>query len=548
MDNSGWNMYVFRDGRKIVAGESVRRTLLDALRAFLENPTEDTRVTALIAAGELECALADADSQCAPLACEVTSTLAEAFVAERECESLLLEQVRTIRVPDEVRIAVAEGFAYYALHPHKFVGVIQQLELPRAVRVMGLRSIGTTLSAVVTAALRARGIAAERMTVRPHGHPYERQLNISEQERDWLLAGEDAHVFVVDEGPGISGSSFLATAEAVEACGIDAERIVMLGSREPRVEQLRAPRAPERWKRFRFLAVNEHPLLPCEAQQELSGGLWRRLVLTDFENQPASWTQLECSKYLGADRSRMFKFHGYGHYGQVIGHRAQKLAEAGFSPRAFEHVRGFGQYEFLCGRVLTREDLSPALLQRMAEYCAVRKSEFVTDESVSDLEAMVSWNWECEFGRKLEMPLELDTKHKAIVDGRMMPHEWLLTDDGRVLKTDAVSHGDDHFFPGPCDVAWDVAGAVIEWELSEAEAAEFVDQYRVLSGDDVRDRLPEYLLAYATFRMAWSKMAAQASAGQFDEELLMRDYRKYREIASEAEKGRTAKQASAKVA
>jgi hypothetical protein len=54
-----------------------------------------------------------------------------------------------------------------------------------------------------------------------------------------------------------------------------------------------------------------------------------------------------------------------------------------------------------------------------------------------------------------------------------------------------------------------------------------------LSGDDSWERLPDYLLGYAVFRMAWSKMAAQASAGEFDETLLRRDYERYRSKAIE---------------
>ena len=358
---------------------------------------------------------------------------------------------------------------------------------------------------------------------------------------------EDAQVVIVDEGPGISGSSFLATAEAIEAAGIDARRIVMIGSREPEVEGLRAPRGAERWRRFTFRSVSDRPLLPEGADQELGGGLWRRIVLTDFENQPACWTQLESSKYLSADKKILAKFHGFGHYGRVIEERAKKLGEAGFSPKPLGQVRGFGQYEFLPGRVLTQSDLSPRIVQRLAEYCSLRKEAFSTEESPHELETMANYNWECEFGEKLEDPIRLETEHRVIADGRMLPHEWLFTEDGRVLKTDAVGHGDDHFFPGPCDIAWDVAGTIVEWQMDDVASAEFVDHYRVLSGDDVRERLPEYVLAYAIFRMAWSKMAAQASAGQFDEALLMRDYRKYREMAMVGEKKRAGK-VQAKVA
>ncbi len=116
----------------------------------------------------------------------------------------------------------------------------------------------------------------------------------------------------------------------------------------------------------------------------------------------------------------------------------------------------------------------------------------------------------------------------------MSPHEWLITEDGRFLKLDAVSHGDDHFFPGPCDVAWDLAGAIVEWEMDAATRDTFLLRYESLSGDDTSGRIANYLRAYAVFRFAWSKMAAAGMKGTPEESRLMQDYRKYRAYAERA--------------
>jgi hypothetical protein len=51
------------------------------------------------------------------------------------------------------------------------------------------------------------------------------------------------------------------------------------------------------------------------------------------------------------------------------------------------------------------------------------------------------------------------------LDGRMLPHEWLITEAG-YKKTDALDHHDDHFFPGAQDIAWDLAGAAVEFRMS----------------------------------------------------------------------------------
>ena len=115
-----------------------------------------------------------------------------------------------------------EGFAYYALHPRKVAMLLDTLELKSPVAVLGIRSIGVTLSAVACAALRLRGIECRRFTVRPTGHPYNRLLELKPEFRDWLAHARDAGFLVVDEGPGISGSSFLAVAEALVNCGVEA--------------------------------------------------------------------------------------------------------------------------------------------------------------------------------------------------------------------------------------------------------------------------------------------------------------------------------------
>jgi hypothetical protein len=94
-----------------------------------------------------------------------------------------------------------------------------------------------------------------------------------------------------------------------------------------------------------------------------------------------------------------------------------------------------------------------------------------------------------------------------------------------------VAHGDDHFFPGPCDIAWDLASTIVEWNLPGPEQEYLLEQYGRASGDDARRRLPGYLKAYVAFRFGWCKMAALASAGTADEPLLWRDFQRYRGYA-----------------
>jgi hypothetical protein len=540
-------MYVFRDGRRTVGGAELVSSLTSALcrwRSTPEHTSEDCALQALIAAGELECALLDGASVGAshPDSCnfasEITETLACAFLTGlRHSLSSILHIAQQIRVAAKYEVAVQEGFAYYALHPRKVAKLLESLTLRPRMTVIGIRSIGVTLSAVACAALRLRGIECQRTTVRPTGHPYDRKLELTPELRERIERWRDAGVLILDEGPGISGSSFLAVAEALVQCGVESEQMHLIGSRPVDPATLRAENAVERWTRYHFHITQCAPLPPAEAEESLSGGAWRqyfrRYLQRDESTMPASWTPLEPAKFLAADKHSIFKFEGFGHYGEMVGTRARLLANYGFSPRYFTNRLGFGQYELLHGRLLDLCDRSSELLKRMADYLALRSTAFSIDASQTpELEKMLRWNWQLEFGEELSNEeSRLLTVRVVVCDGRMMPYEWLRTDSGELLKLDAGSHGDNHFFPGPCDIAWDLAGAIVEWEMEGEVRDCFVREYEARSADAITDRLSPYLLAYATFRMGWSKMAALAMQGEYDEVLLKRDYCRYRALA-----------------
>lgn len=545
MNSSGWNMYVFRDGRRTVSGAELISSLTTAVCLWQSRPEhngEDCALHALIAAGELECALLDGassgvgDPDSCNFASEITEKLAHAFLTG-QTHSLpsILQIAQQIRVAAEYEVAVQEGFAYYALHPRKVATLLETLALRPRVTVIGIRSIGVTLSAVACAALRLRGMDCQRATVRPTGHPYDRKLELTPELRERIKRPGDAEVLILDEGPGISGSSFLAVAEALEQCGFESAQIHLIGSRPVDPATLRAENAAVRWTRYNFHIMQTAPLPPAEAEESLSGGTWRQYFYFDFDEStmPASWTPLEPAKFLAADSLSIFKFEGFGHYGEEVGTRAKLLADYGYSPRYLTNRCGFGQYELVHGHLLNLDDRSPELVKRMADYLALRCTAFSTDASQTpELEKMLCWNWQLEFGEELSAAdSRLRTERVVVCDGRMMPHEWLRTDDGELLKLDAGSHGDNHFFPGPCDIAWDLAGAILEWEMEGEERDRFVREYETRSADTIRDRLAPYLLAYATFRMGWSKMAALAMRGEFDEVLLERDYHRYRALA-----------------
>src|SRR5206468_5154019 len=136
----------------------------------------------------------------------------------------------------DLTVRIPEGFAYYSVHPLDYARLVEaNLANITGAAIIGIRTIGTTLSAVVAAELRKHRIAASRTTVRPHGHPFSRECRFSGEQREWIadrrLSGD---VFLlVDEGPGLSGSSFLSVATALQIEGVEPEKIIFLCSRTP---------------------------------------------------------------------------------------------------------------------------------------------------------------------------------------------------------------------------------------------------------------------------------------------------------------------------
>ncbi len=531
------NMWVFREGRNTAAGQEVRAGLQAALRA-LSSPTRDALVDALLRAGELEVALADAGIPDARALARITDRVAAALVGGSGGHPFqnLAASLATAAIPATLEISTAEGFAYYALHPLDFVDLVERVAGTSGsgdAAVIGIRSIGAPLSAVATAALARRGRRGARITVRPTGHPFDRCVQFTPEQLRWIgeRRARHAEFYVVDEGPGISGSSFLSVGDALLQAGVERRCITFLCSRLPNPDTLTAPNGAARWRSFRAEAVRPTTHVPEDAKLYCGGGYWRSLVFADAAQWPASWTQMERLKFLSTDRRRLYKFSGLGRFGKAVDERAQRAAEAGFAPPLEAQISGFAQFRWLEGRSARPEDLNAAALERIAAYCAWRGHECRTTAPASRLAEMVRFNVGEEFGMQLESELAaLNDAQPVLTDSRMQPYEWLVT-AGALLKTDNATHGDDHFFPGPTDIAWDLAGAMVEWNMPAAAADYLLDRYRRRSGDDPRARIAAYLLAYTVFRMGYCAMAAFAMRGSPEHDRLRAAWQHYRRLA-----------------
>jgi hypothetical protein len=546
---SGLNLLVFRGDQRCASGKELKAVLTAQLEQVRSRFSQRDLLGALLRAGELECGVADASPEAASSCERLTDQIAAALLIGEQAASVdsnpqklhvqsLLNAARDLPAFEQFSISIPEGFAYYALHPLAYADAIQRIPMSDCLLVFGIRSIGTTLSAVAAAAARARGIAAERITVRPQGHPYNRTAEFTAEQmtviRNAVSCG--ASFAVVDEGPGLSGSSFLAVAEALEQAGAPTEKIILVSSHAPKIDALCAENAARRWQRFCCMPAGGEARRPSEAEEFIGGGQWRNRLYPSEPEWPASWTSFERLKYLspgGPDEQRLFKFAGLGHYGEVVLEREKRVAAAGFALMPREESDGFVSYPWIVysktsGRPASSSDLSARILARLADYCAFRQRTFAVELSnLNALQQMADHNLR-ELG--LDLPVELRLERPVIADGRMQPHEWLWSANGTLLKTDSGSHGDDHFFPGPTDIAWDLAAAIIEWQMNEQHTTQFLDRYRHASGDDARARIDGFIKAYAVFRLAYFLMAENAMSGQGEQVRLQSAAATYRAV------------------
>jgi len=515
-----WNLLVFRDGRRVLNGRDLLRELRGSIHGLLSISNLHTQsaqselIEALLRSGELECALADSEgcNQSVETLVQLTDRLAHALVGQStpRLDAAILKSIAAADVPERVTVSTPEGFCYYALHPLDYSDLLNENAIDAsAAAIVGIRSIGTTLSAIVRAWFELRGIPAERITVRPSEHPFDRRLSLSEPDREWIVSAiqRDALFLVVDEGPGLSGSSFLAVAEALVQQGVSHNRIILLPSSSPNLSSLLAPDAATRWSRFRTIPLKPTRRVPAEASEDIGWGKWRETVFADERDCPAVWGWTERRKFLSADKRRLFRFDGHGHFGKTVRARSQMLAENGWGPEIRAAEDGFSESPWIEGTRLSRADQTVVL--QLARYCAFRASHFEHPVAAHDeLEFMTRTNLERALGVHYFAVLPIE--RPVVADGRMMPHEWIATSARGLLKVDAASHGDDHFYPGPTDIAWDVAGTIAEWNLDQKASDLLVREYERISGDAIEARLPAYLIAYCAFRLGFALSAARS--------------------------------------
>lgn len=460
-------------------------------------------------------------------------------------------------LPNNIGVRRPEGYAFYALYPEAYLEAAGALGAGRdRIQVIGIRSIGTGLAAMVAAALGAPA----PVTVRPVGHPFRRELALSPELAAALMAEPETRFAIVDEGPGLSGSSFGTVADFFVDQGVAPERIHFFPSHAGDLGPQASPRHRARWAKAAHHVVGFDALVlrardpahrleswvadlvgePTQPLDDLSGGAWRQRVYGGEDQWPPAHVQQERRKFLLRTKTGawLLKFAGLGREGARKLERARALHAAGFTPEVVGCRHGFSVERWIeDARPLdTRTVDRGALRTFVGRYLGFRARAFPAGPEqgaplvrllqmarVNTAEALgEAWARRLDrFGPDLP---DLERRVRRIeIDNRLHAWEWLQRPDGRLLKTDALDHHAAHDLVGCQDVAWDVAGAMVELDLSDAEAQTFRAVVAHETGRAVDPGLIAfYLPCYLAFQTGYYALAADALAGWPEEAARLR--------------------------
>ncbi|MDX0559960.1 hypothetical protein GOC96_18815 [Sinorhizobium medicae] len=516
-------MLVYGDAKRLERADELSASIASRLRRIEDQPPGIERHTELVAillkAGELVQGLSDAEFKQAradeisasreagerlllDLAMLVARSWQRGFTERVSVPAHVANLLATISAPISLGIREPEGYAFYALYPESYLEAARESGLGSDAVVIGLRSIGTTLSAIVAAALHA----APPLTLRPKGDPFRRQLAIAPQLAGRLLRNPAAGFAIVDEGPGLSGSSFGCVADWLEDHGVAATRIHFFPSHKGDLGPQSCGRHRRRWATSPRHVVDVDDLLikpagsprhlaewvgrlvgPLERPlEDISAGGWRKALPGDC--RPPVDIRFERKKFLArtADGAWLVKFAGLADVGQRKLVRARLLADAGFAPPVAGLCHGFLVQKWVAARPMAPSELRhPAFIAHLGRYLAFRARSLPPPKtqgaSIAQLCEIASVNTEEGLGSAAASRLKSRLRnaerfHAATLpvdtDNRLHSWEWLGEGARQFLKADALDHSGGHDLVGSQDIGWDIAGARIELGLTRDEQAE----------------------------------------------------------------------------
>jgi hypothetical protein len=384
-----------------------------------------------------------------------------------------------------LRLRLPEGFAFYGLYPESYATAAQRLGWRGAgVRVIGLRSIGASLAPMVAAALEA----PPPVTIRPFGPAFGRRARLCDDATRRWLDGAQAFV-VVDEGPGLSGSSMAGVAEWLITQGAAPDRIVLMPGHGGGPGTAASADVRAIWRRLAVLPSD--PLMDdatvarwtagrlggaVRSVEDLSGGLWRSRRFPAPAHWPPVDPRSERRKLLVTleDGSKwLARFAGLGASGERKFERARALADAGHGRPTPHLLHGFLLQPWLEGARTAGRLPAAAIVSR---YLVARRGLRPAPGHGADTQAlfdMIRINTREALGRDPSVrilnrlaPPHADPQVRRAIDGAFQPWKWLRDETGRWVKADALDHDGDHDLIGPQPEIWDRVAAALELGLA----------------------------------------------------------------------------------
>jgi hypothetical protein len=287
---------------------------------------------------------------------------------------------------------------------------------------------------------------------------------------------------------------------------------------------------------------------PVSRWEDFSGGVWRQHMYAGARQWPAVCAAFERVKYrctLAGGNQVLFKFLGLAALSPALRSTADEAAELlvqraarQLAPPVLASALGFVATEWVAGAPLAASasllDFASTIGSYIARVAGPSLAGAEREEASARLCEMLYANTHEALGdeaakRARNLGRAVQDGGGSYGDGHLHPHEWIDCGDGRLVKVDGVGHDCDHTLVGRQPVAWDLAGAVVEWSMDQQRAERLLAGFRLAGGEDVaEDVLRFYLGAYLAFRAGQCALAAQVH-DPYERERLWEAYARYRQ-------------------
>ena len=408
-----------------------------------------------------------------------------------------------------------------------FVRACPQREHP--VLVVGIRTAGSYFAPLLQAYLRAQGyLHLDCVTIRPKNG-----LAPWEHKRLARAARRGAFAVVLDE-PANTGSTLAKGADLLRRAGIATSNVIAL-----------FPVHPSRrdWKTgYEFLSLSETRILPLEPEewhkhQLMAPNAVARLLEEYFSRWGCSVAAVTAAEHLNAQLQRRSEEKFHTRLKQIFEVRLR--SHAGQTETRYVLAKGvgwgwLGYHAFIASEELSsfvppvlglrdgilymewRPQDNPAaarpdrdsLLRSVASYIATRvrgmslgsdpAPDLARDNRHRGFELLAhvlskAYGWKLAAFLKRGRIRREASRHACplptLIDGKMRSEEW-IAGPGSFLKTDYEHHGLGKTKLNVTDPAYDLAEAILHFQLSSSEEKTFLDQYLKQTGDgSVKDRL-----------------------------------------------------------